>query len=94
LLTSKLPRACRASIQTVDPNDLAAGAPARQQIDERLGQLIEAVPVLLDDAKSTLPDPLPELLKRLVPVLLRIFEDGPRVLHGTRKSCPRTDRPP
>jgi hypothetical protein len=42
-----------ASIQTVDPNDLAAGPPARQQIDERLGQPIEAVPVLLDDAKST-----------------------------------------
>src|SRR5258708_450622 len=74
--SSKLPRACRASIQTVDPNDLAAGAPARQQIDERLGQLIEAVPVLLDDAKSTLPDPLPELLKRFVPLLLGIFEDA------------------
>lgn len=42
----------------------------RQQINERLGQLIEAVPMLLDDAKSPLPYPLTKLLERFIPLLL------------------------
>jgi len=76
----------RGSIQTT-------WLPACQQIDERLGQLIEAVPVLLDDAKSALPDPLPELLKRLMLLLLGILEDAeslqPRALpHHARASLP------
>ncbi|MDR3468564.1 MAG: hypothetical protein P4M07_21750 [Xanthobacteraceae bacterium] len=49
--------AFHASLRKVDPDDLTSGAPACQQVDERLGQEIEAVPVLLDHTKSTLPYP-------------------------------------